>query len=122
MTPLTTLLKLYGPAALYSPTRLLHERVQQLELQLAIEQEKRELDKQVCDASTERKEQQYLELQERVFKKEQLPSTLVSSEPLKVKRHKASRVRDKIAKMMREEDMYYKALSDAASKEPDSAQ
>ncbi len=113
MTPTKDLLKLYGPAALTAPVRILHERVIQLELEIGLLTAKHESDIEKLETQLKEKDVKYYELQERVFRKEQVPSTFVDSEPIKVKKHKASRVRDKIAAAMREEDRYYAALADA---------
>ena len=110
------LFSLYGLAALFPATRLLHRRVEQLEVENQMREH--ELDEERDEHKIEREKQdsKYLELQERVFvRKENLQPVGVESKPTKLPKVAASRVREKIRKAQQAEHAYYNQLAEAAT-------
>lgn len=112
MTPIKELLRLYGAAALHPSTRLLHERVQQLELQNQMLEQKIEDERQEFQEQKAAFWRDYKELQERVFvRKENLAPIKTDEAPIKITKRKATKIRDKIAEMKRNEAAYYERLN-----------
>lgn len=115
------LFSLYGLAALFPATRLLHRRVEQLELETQMRERELEEERHRLDAEREKQESKYLELQERVFvRKENLHPVGVEQKPIKIPKPAASRIRERLRKAQQLEHAYYNQLAEAAS--PDNSQ
>jgi hypothetical protein len=118
MTPLKELFALYGLAALFPATRLLHRRVEQLELENQMLETKLEEEREEAREDILRKESDYKELQERVFvRKENLQPLTTEEKPIKITKKKASRIRELIAQKKRAEIQYYSRL-ESSQQEP----
>jgi hypothetical protein len=113
MTPLRELFKLYGLSALFPSTRLLHRRVEQLELENQMLEEKMEEERDNFQDQKSSFWKDYQSLQERIFvRKENLPPVKTDEQPVRITKKKASLIRDKIAAAKRNEIAYYQRLSE----------
>jgi hypothetical protein len=115
MTPFKVLRQIYGIAAYFTSTRLLHERVSQLEMEKALLEQKLEGIHEEHKQELAQRDSNYRELQERVFiRKENLLPVKDTAPPIKIPKQKASRVRELIAQKKREESQYYALLSETS--------